>query len=111
MSNFNAFLKKLFNDKEKYKFIVGFRGTETDNFIGSDIAQDITLSLNGNIQSSPLLEFLEQVDKINEAKEVNEFNDSFKKFFLTETIKILNKLSYNRITYYIRSDFANSYLF
>ncbi|WP_276883909.1 hypothetical protein [Campylobacter cuniculorum] len=51
------------------------------------------------------------MDKINEAKEFSEFNDGFKKFFLTETIKILDKLSYNRITYYIRSDFANSYLF
>ena len=54
-------------------------------------------------------------DKIDqkwyETKEANEFNDGFKKFFLTETIKILDKLSYNRITYYIRSDFANSYLF
>ena len=54
-------------------------------------------------------------DKIDqkqyETKEVNEFNDGFKKFFLTETIKILDKLSYNRITYYIRSNFANSYLF
>ena len=38
-----------------------------------DTMQDITLSLNGNIQSSPLLEFLEQVDKINEAKEFSEF--------------------------------------
>ncbi|MEA8965488.1 lipase family protein, partial [Campylobacter jejuni] len=34
--------------------------------------QDITLSLNGNIQSSSLLEFLEQVDKIikNENKSI-----------------------------------------
>ncbi|PCH21814.1 hypothetical protein BGS41_00610, partial [Campylobacter sp. 108] len=48
--------------------------TETDNFISSiqDIVQDITLSLNGNIQSSSLLEFLEQVDKIikNENKSI-----------------------------------------
>ena len=112
-NTFSGFSATLFYDKEKDKFIIGFRGTETDNFIGSvqDLAQDITLSLNGNLQSSPLLEFLEQVDKINEAKEFSEFNDGFKKFFLTETIKILDKLSYNRITYYIRSDFANSYLF
>ncbi|HHW4194437.1 TPA: lipase family protein, partial [Campylobacter coli] len=62
-SGFNA---TLFYDKQKDEFIVGFRGTETDNFISSiqDIVQDITLSLNGNIQSSFLLEFLEQVNKI-----------------------------------------------
>ncbi|EEA8494871.1 DUF2974 domain-containing protein [Campylobacter jejuni] len=62
----SGFSATLFYDKEKDEFIVGFRGTETDNFISSiqDIVQDITLSLNGNIQSSFLLEFLEQVNKI-----------------------------------------------
>ncbi|BDL90095.1 Mbeg1-like protein [Campylobacter jejuni] len=62
----SSFSATLFYDKQKDKFIVGFRGTETDNFISSiqDIVQDITLSLNGNIQSSFLLEFLEQVNKI-----------------------------------------------
>ncbi|HIA7117816.1 hypothetical protein [Campylobacter coli] len=62
----SGFSATLFYDKEKDKFVVGFRGTETDNFISSiqDIVQDITLSLNGNIQSSSLLEFLEQVNKI-----------------------------------------------
>ncbi|CAG9060487.1 DUF2974 domain-containing protein (plasmid) [Campylobacter coli] len=62
----SGFSATLFYDKEKDEFIVGFRGTETDNFISSiqDIVQDITLSLNGNIQSSSLLEFLEQVNKI-----------------------------------------------
>ena len=51
-NTFSGFSATLFYDKEKDKFIIGFRGTETDNFIGSvqDIAQDITLSLNGNIQ-------------------------------------------------------------
>ncbi|HFP7806957.1 TPA: hypothetical protein ACHD26_001650 [Campylobacter jejuni] len=70
----SGFSATLFYDKEKDEFIVGFRGTETDNFISSiqDIVQDITLSLNGNIQSSSLLEFLEQVDKIikNENKSI-----------------------------------------
>ncbi|EOI8655546.1 hypothetical protein ACMXEJ_001893, partial [Campylobacter jejuni] len=70
----SSFSATLFYDKEKDEFIVGFRGTETDNFISSiqDIVQDITLSLNGNIQSSFLLEFLEQVDKIikNENKSI-----------------------------------------
>ncbi|EAI4550193.1 DUF2974 domain-containing protein [Campylobacter jejuni] len=62
----SSFSATLFYDKQKDKFIAGFRGTETDNFIDlvQDIAQDITLSLNGNIQSSFLLEFLEQVNKI-----------------------------------------------
>ncbi|EMW4472625.1 DUF2974 domain-containing protein [Campylobacter jejuni] len=62
----SSFSATLFYDKQKDKFIAGFRGTETDNFISSiqDIVQDITLSLNGNIQSSFLLEFLEQVNKI-----------------------------------------------
>ncbi len=62
----SSFSATLFYDKQKDEFIVGFRGTETDNFISSiqDIVQDITLSLNGNIQSSFLLEFLEQVNKI-----------------------------------------------
>lgn len=62
----SSFSATLFYDKQKDKFIAGFRGTETDNFIDlvQDIAQDITLSLNGNIQSSFLLEFLEQVNKL-----------------------------------------------
>ncbi|EAJ4637975.1 DUF2974 domain-containing protein [Campylobacter coli] len=62
----SSFSATLFYDKQKDKFIAGFRGTETDNFIDlvQDIAQDITLSLNGNLQSSFLLEFLEQVNKI-----------------------------------------------
>ncbi|HED6595324.1 Mbeg1-like protein [Campylobacter coli] len=70
----SGFSATLFYNKQKDEFIVGFRGTETDNFIGlvQDIVQDITLSLNGNLQSSPLLEFLEQVDKIikNENKSI-----------------------------------------
>ncbi len=60
----------MFYDKQKDEFIVGFRGTE--GFWNMDTMQDITLSLNGNLQSSPLLEFLEQVDKIikNENKSI-----------------------------------------
>ncbi|EOA5042199.1 hypothetical protein QR446_07905 [Campylobacter jejuni] len=58
----SSFSATLFYDKQKDKFIAGFRGMETDNFI--DLVQDITLSLNGNLQSSFLLEFLEQVNKI-----------------------------------------------
>ncbi len=66
----SGFSATLFYDKEKDKFVVGFRGTE--GFWNMDTMQDITLSLNGNLQSSPLLEFLEQVDKIikNENKSI-----------------------------------------
>lgn len=50
--------------------MVGFRGTEVTKI--NDLVQDFILSLNGNLQSSPLLEFLEQVDKIikNENKSI-----------------------------------------
>ncbi len=60
----------MFYDKEKDKFVVGFRGTEVTKI--NDLVQDFILSLNGNLQSSPLLEFLEQVDKIikNENKSI-----------------------------------------
>ncbi|PJP47139.1 hypothetical protein [Campylobacter jejuni] len=58
----SGFSATLFYDKQKDEFIVGFRGTE--GFWNIDTMQDITLSLNGNIQSSSLLEFLEQVNKI-----------------------------------------------
>ncbi|EPX9010439.1 hypothetical protein ACW5Z8_001896, partial [Campylobacter coli] len=62
----SGFSATLFYDKQKDEFIVGFRGTE--GFWNIDTMQDITLSLNGNIQSSSLLEFLEQVNKIIENK-------------------------------------------
>lgn len=42
--------------------MVGFRGTEVTKI--NDLVQDFILSLNGNLQFSPLLEFLEQVNKI-----------------------------------------------
>ncbi len=50
--------------------MVGFRGTEVTKI--NDLVQDFILSLNGNLQSSPLFEFLEQVDKIikNENKSI-----------------------------------------
>lgn len=56
----SGFSATLFYDKQKDEFIVGFRGTE--GFWNIDTMQDITLSLNGNIQSSSLI--LEQVNKI-----------------------------------------------
>ncbi|EAK9928661.1 hypothetical protein A0X74_09040 [Campylobacter jejuni] len=75
----SGFSATLFYDKEKDKFIVGFRGTE--DLVNIDVAQDLALSFNGNLQSSSLLEFLEQVDKTNEIKEFSEFI-GFKKCFL-----------------------------
>ncbi len=69
----------MFYDKEKDKFVVGFRGTEVSFKdlkatweTALDVIQDLVLSLNGNLQFSPLLEFLEQVDKIikNENKSI-----------------------------------------
>ncbi len=66
----SGFSATLFYDKEKDKFVIGFRGTEVTKI--NDLVQDFILSLNGNLQSSPLLEFLEQVDKIikNENKSI-----------------------------------------
>ncbi|XAK45914.1 Mbeg1-like protein [Campylobacter coli] len=75
----SGFSATLFYDKEKDKFVVGFRGTEVSFKdlkatweTALDVTQDLVLSLNGNLQSSPLLEFLEQVDKIikNENKSI-----------------------------------------
>ncbi|WP_270978605.1 lipase family protein [Campylobacter helveticus] len=72
----SGFSATLFYDKEKGKFVVGFRGTETDideiEEILMDLVQDIALSLDGNLQSSALLDFLKQVDKIikNENKNI-----------------------------------------
>ncbi|ARE80304.1 hypothetical protein CHELV3228_0694 [Campylobacter helveticus] len=74
--NDTGFSATLFYDKEKDKFVVGFRGTETDideiEEILMDLVQDIALSLDGNLQSSALLDFLKQVDKIikNENKNI-----------------------------------------
>lgn len=66
----SGFSATLFYDKEKDKFVAGFRGTEVTKI--NDLVQDFILSLNGNLQSSPLLEFLEQVNKIikNENKNI-----------------------------------------
>ncbi|RDU61955.1 Mbeg1-like protein [Helicobacter sp. MIT 14-3879] len=66
----SGFSATLFYDMQKDKFIVGFRGTE--NLVNIDVMQDLALSLNSNLQSPPLLEFLEQVDKIvkNENKNI-----------------------------------------
>ncbi len=75
----SGFSATLFYDKEKDKFVVGFRGTEVSFKdlkatweTALDVTQDLVLSLNGNLQFSPLLEFLEQVDKIikNENKSI-----------------------------------------
>ncbi|OOY01580.1 hypothetical protein BOQ02_04890 [Campylobacter coli] len=75
----SGFSATLFYDKEKDKFVVGFRGTEVSfkdlkatRETALDVTQDLVLSLNGNLQFSPLLEFLEQVDKIikNENKSI-----------------------------------------
>ncbi|ENB1783322.1 DUF2974 domain-containing protein, partial [Campylobacter jejuni] len=67
----SSFSATLFYDKQKDEFIVGFRGTEVSFKdlkatweTALDTTQDLVLSLNGNIQSSSLLEFLEQVNKI-----------------------------------------------
>ncbi|MCR6588513.1 lipase family protein, partial [Campylobacter insulaenigrae] len=67
----SGFSATLFYDKEKDKFVVGFRGTEVSFKdlkatweTALDTTQDLVLSLNGNLQSSSLLEFLEQVNKI-----------------------------------------------
>lgn len=66
----SGFSATLFYDKEKDKFVIGFRGTEVTKI--NDLVQDFILSLNGNLQSSSLLEFLEQVNKIikNENKSI-----------------------------------------
>ncbi|GKX92933.1 hypothetical protein THJ038_17470 [Campylobacter jejuni] len=67
----SGFSATLFYDKQKDKFIIGFRGTEVSFKdlkatweTALDTTQDLVLSLNGNLQSSFLLEFLEQVNKI-----------------------------------------------
>lgn len=63
-----GFSATLFYDTHKDRFIVGFRGTETDfnkkMEILVDAIQDIALSLNANPQSSALLDFLKEVKKI-----------------------------------------------
>lgn len=64
----SGFSATLFYDTHKDRFIVGFRGTETDfnkkMEILVDAIQDIALSLNVNPQSSALLDFLQEVKKI-----------------------------------------------
>ncbi|RDU59407.1 hypothetical protein CQA53_11490, partial [Helicobacter didelphidarum] len=55
----SGFSATLFYDTQKDMFIVGFRGTEE----GRDIIQDIALSLNGNLQSFALLDFLKEVNQ------------------------------------------------
>lgn len=67
----SSFSATLFYDKQKDEFIIGFRGTEVSFKdlkatweTALDTTQDLVLSLNGNLQSSFLLEFLEQVNKI-----------------------------------------------
>ncbi|HEH5389648.1 TPA: DUF2974 domain-containing protein, partial [Campylobacter coli] len=63
-----GFSATLFYDTHKDRFIVGFRGTETDfnkkMEILVDAIQDIALSLNANPQSFALLDFLQEVKKI-----------------------------------------------
>lgn len=63
-----GFSATLFYDTHKDRFIVGFRGTETDfnkkMEILVDAIQDIALSLNANPQSFALLDFLKEVKKI-----------------------------------------------
>ncbi|EAI6302086.1 DUF2974 domain-containing protein, partial [Campylobacter coli] len=70
-NTFSGFSATLFYDKQKDEFIIGFRGTEVSFKdlkatweTALDTTQDLVLSLNGNLQSSFLLEFLEQVNKI-----------------------------------------------
>lgn len=70
-NTFSGFSATLFYDKEKDRFVVGFRGTEFSvNSISEtretlkDLGQDIALSLNANPQSSALLDFLKEVKKI-----------------------------------------------
>ena len=70
-NTFSGFSATLFYDKEKDRFVVGFRGTEFSvNSISEtretlkDLGQDIALSLNANPQSSALLDFLQEVKKI-----------------------------------------------
>ena len=64
----SGFSATLFYDTHKDRFIVGFRGTETDfnkkMEILVDAIQDIALSLNANPQSFALLDFLKEVKKI-----------------------------------------------
>ena len=64
----SGFSATLFYDTHKDRFIVGFRGTETDfnkkMEILVDAIQDIALSLNANPQSFALLVFLKEVRKI-----------------------------------------------
>lgn len=63
-----GFSATLFYDTQKDRFVVGFRGTETDfnkkTEILVDAIQDLSLSLNANPQSFALLNFLKEVKKI-----------------------------------------------
>ena len=61
-NTFSGFSATLFYDKEKDRFVVGFRGTEFTRI--NDIIQDIALSLGDNPQSFALLDFLKEVRKI-----------------------------------------------
>ena len=59
-----GFSATLFYDKEKDRFVVGFRGTERLFNDFKDWIQDLSLSLNANPQSFALLDFLKEVKKI-----------------------------------------------
>ena len=59
-----GFSATLFYDKEKDRFVAGFRGTERLFNDFKDWIQDLSLSLNANPQSFALLDFLKEVKKI-----------------------------------------------
>lgn len=63
----SGFSATLFYDTQEDRFVVGFRGTElnikTPLETSRDLAQDLSLSLNANPQSSALLDFLIEVSR------------------------------------------------
>lgn len=68
----SGFSATLFYDTQKDKYIVSFRGTETNMpSIIQDIFQDISLTLGYNPQSSALLDFLKEVSKIVRNKNIS----------------------------------------
>lgn len=67
----SGFSATLFYDTQEDKYIVSFRGTETNmQSVIRDIFQDISLTFGHNPQSSDLLDFLKEVSKIVRNKNI-----------------------------------------
>lgn len=67
----SGFSATLFYDTQEDKYIVSFRGTETNMpSVIRDIFQDISLTFGHNPQSSDLLDFLKEVSKIVRNKNI-----------------------------------------